>query len=119
MSRRGPSLGFERSTLRIPLDQIAPLREVGDSVRQSAKYAQIKASIREVGIIEPPVVTRDGEDGERDALRHQELRRLRAPRQQERGHEDAGERPQGRQGLGSPGGGRGEYLQEGAHARRR
>lgn len=64
MSRRGPSLGFERSTLRIPLDQIAPLREVGDSVRQSAKYAQIKASIREVGIIEPPVVTRDGVDGE-------------------------------------------------------
>jgi hypothetical protein len=35
------------------------LREVTPSVKKTAKYDQIAASIREVGIIEPPVVARD------------------------------------------------------------
>ncbi|TFI57507.1 chromosome partitioning protein ParB [Sphingomonas parva] len=52
-------LGFESSSLRIPIDKIVPLRAVADHVRKSVKYAQIAASIREVGIIEPPVVVRD------------------------------------------------------------
>jgi ribosomal protein S15P/S13E len=52
-------LGFEVSSLRIPIGQIMPLRVVSDTVRKSVKYAQIAASIREVGIIEPPVVVRD------------------------------------------------------------
>lgn len=58
------TLAFETATLRIELEQILPLREVTDHVRQSVKYAQIAASIREVGIIEPPVVSRDGDDPE-------------------------------------------------------
>jgi len=63
MSRRKPAqpvaLAFEHATLRIPLVDILPLREVSRAVRKSAKYAQIVASIAEVGIIEPPVVVRD------------------------------------------------------------
>jgi ParB-like chromosome segregation protein Spo0J len=50
--------------LRIPLSQIQPLREVSDRVRKSVKYNQIAASIKEVGIIEPPVVVRDRNDPE-------------------------------------------------------
>lgn len=51
--------GFEHTTLRIPIAEITPLREVPNSVRKSAKYKQIAASIGEVGIIEPPVVVPD------------------------------------------------------------
>lgn len=50
---------FEDTTLRIPISDIVPLREVRPEVRKSVKYGQIAASIREVGIIEPPVVARD------------------------------------------------------------
>lgn len=59
-------LGFEPASLRIPLSQIVPLRIVPDNVKKSVKYAQIAASIREVGIIEPPVVIRDA--GEADTF---------------------------------------------------
>jgi ParB-like chromosome segregation protein Spo0J len=66
MSRGSPELkiAFETSSLRIPLSQIQPLREVSDRVRKSVKYSQIAASIKEVGIIEPPVVVRDRDDPE-------------------------------------------------------
>lgn len=63
MSTRRPyipvKLGFEETSLRIPLDAIIPLRELSESNRKSVKYAQIAASIAEVGIIEPPAVARD------------------------------------------------------------
>lgn len=55
-------LAFEQATLRIPIADILPLREVPANVRKSVKYGQIAASIDEVGIIEPPVVVRDGSD---------------------------------------------------------
>lgn len=60
-SKKPPSLpdGFEHTTLRIPISEIMPMREVSATVRKSAKYKQIAASIAEVGIIEPPVVFRD------------------------------------------------------------
>jgi hypothetical protein len=66
MSRGSPELkiAFETSSLRIPLSQIQPLREVSERVRKSVKYNQIAASIKEVGIIEPPVVVRDRDDPE-------------------------------------------------------
>jgi hypothetical protein len=66
MSGSSPELkiAFETSSLRIPLSQIQPLREVSDQVRKSVKYNQIAASIKEVGIIEPPVVVRDRENRE-------------------------------------------------------
>lgn len=50
---------FEDTTLRIAIADIVPLRETRPEVRKSVKYGQIAASIREVGIIEPPVVARD------------------------------------------------------------
>lgn len=52
-------VAFEDATLRIPLEQIFPLRDVSEHVQSSVKYKQIEASISEVGIIEPPVVVRD------------------------------------------------------------
>ncbi|KAB2916338.1 MAG: chromosome partitioning protein ParB, partial [Dechloromonas sp.] len=51
-------LAFETTSLRIPLGDIEPIRVVTTAIKKSVKYAQIAASIREVGIIEPPVVVR-------------------------------------------------------------
>ena len=45
--------------MRIPIANIQPLKLVSSAVKQTPKYAQIAASIREVGIVEPPVVARD------------------------------------------------------------
>ncbi len=60
---RKVKLAFEETSLRIPLTDIVTIREVPNAVRKSLKYGQIAASIREVGIIEPPVVVRmQGED---------------------------------------------------------
>ncbi|TIW04282.1 MAG: chromosome partitioning protein ParB, partial [Mesorhizobium sp.] len=42
-----------------------PLKALAPAVLKSVKYAQIAASINEVGIIEPPVVARDKKDRER------------------------------------------------------
>jgi len=67
-------LGFEEASLRISLDAIMPLREVSSSVRKSIKYGQIAASIAEVGIIEPPVVSRDAAEHERYHLLDGHLR---------------------------------------------
>jgi len=56
--RRKIKLAFESTSLRIPLGEIELLRTMPESTRKSPKYGQIAASIREVGIIEPPVVVR-------------------------------------------------------------
>jgi len=53
------NMGFEQKGLRLLIADIQPLRLIGDAVIGSAKYAQIVASMREVGIIEPLVVARD------------------------------------------------------------
>ncbi len=59
----GPvKIGFEASSRRIPISAIKPLRRVGDGVKLTPKYNQIGVSIREVGIIEPPVVAPDRSD---------------------------------------------------------
>lgn len=52
-------LGFETDTIELRLDQIIPLKIVSQGMRGSRKFRQILASIREVGIIEPPAVTPD------------------------------------------------------------
>lgn len=56
-------LAVEEKTVCLPLNAILPLREVPRAVRQSAKFAQIAASIAEVGVIEPPVVARTRKGG--------------------------------------------------------
>lgn len=53
------ALAFENATIRIAISAVRPLREVSATIRKSVKFAQIAASIQEVGIIEPPVVVRD------------------------------------------------------------
>ncbi|RVD58141.1 MAG: chromosome partitioning protein ParB [Mesorhizobium sp.] len=55
---------FEDASLRIPIADIMPLKVLTPAVLKSVKYAQIAASINEVGIIEPPVVVRDKKDRE-------------------------------------------------------
>ena len=67
-------LGVEENAVCLPLDAIVPLREVPASVRKSAKYAQIAASIAEIGLVEPPVVARDAEDRDRYHLLDGHLR---------------------------------------------
>lgn len=54
-------LAFEPQLVFIPIEQIIPLRELTAGIRRSPKYAQIAASIGEVGIIEAPVVARDAQ----------------------------------------------------------
>jgi hypothetical protein len=52
-------MAFEAEGVRIPIDALQPLRTVTSAVKKTPKYAQIAASIREVGIVEPPVVAPD------------------------------------------------------------
>ena len=52
-------MAFEEAKLRIAIAHIQPLKLVSSAIKKSPKYAQIVASIREVGIVEPPVVARD------------------------------------------------------------
>lgn len=56
---------FENASLSIPIADILPLRQLTPAILKSVKYAQIAASIAEIGIIEPPVVVRDKSDPDR------------------------------------------------------
>lgn len=51
--------GFEDLLIPVRLDQIVFLKAVSAATRRSPKYQQIRASIEEVGIIEPPAVHED------------------------------------------------------------
>jgi ParB-like chromosome segregation protein Spo0J len=53
---------FEVVCVPIAFEAILPLKLISDSLRKTPKYAQIEASIREVGLVEPPVVARDRAD---------------------------------------------------------
>jgi hypothetical protein len=56
--------GFEVNLRTVPIHTILPVKQLPITVPKSQKYAQIAASIREVGLIEPPVVARaPGQDG--------------------------------------------------------
>jgi ParB-like chromosome segregation protein Spo0J len=52
-------MAFEGESQRIAISEIQPLKLVSDAIRKTPKYAQIATSMREVGIIEPPIVARD------------------------------------------------------------
>jgi ParB-like chromosome segregation protein Spo0J len=51
-------VGFDLETRVITLDALLPSKKVPDGAMSSRKYQQIKASIQEVGLIEPLSVTR-------------------------------------------------------------
>ncbi len=53
---RGP--GFEPTLRHIPIAAILPVKQLPTAVAKGRKYAQIAASIREAGLIEPLVVAR-------------------------------------------------------------
>jgi ParB-like chromosome segregation protein Spo0J len=55
-------MGFEEASRRLAIGDIQPLKIVSDVIKKTPKYAQIAASIGEIGIVEPPVVTRDRND---------------------------------------------------------
>jgi len=51
--------GFSDSTVRVALADLNLLRPVTDAVRRTRKYSQIIASIREIGMVEPLMITVD------------------------------------------------------------
>lgn len=56
------ALGFEETCQRIAIEHIQPLRLIAPAMKKTAKYAQIEASVQDVGLVEPPVVARDRSD---------------------------------------------------------
>jgi hypothetical protein len=78
MTRKGVTspvkVGFEQASVRIAIADIRPLRLVSSAVRKSPKYAQIAATIREVGIVEPPIVARDRSEAGKYLLLNGHLR---------------------------------------------
>jgi len=53
------SHAFEDDCVTLPVDALLPVRVLRTATKSSKKYQQITASIREVGLVEPPVVARD------------------------------------------------------------
>jgi len=49
-------IAFEPEGVTLPLDRILPLKSLSKSICSSQRYLRIKASMQEVGIIEPPIV---------------------------------------------------------------
>lgn len=61
--QNGPSSvtqAFQGECARIPLSNILPVHAIRKNIKSSHKYKQISASIREVGLVEAPVVVEDG-----------------------------------------------------------
>lgn len=61
-------IGFDSDMVQLSLSQIVPLKMIPANLSESAKYKQILSSIREVGIIEPPVVSPEGRARQRFIL---------------------------------------------------
>ncbi|HEY0219082.1 MAG TPA: plasmid partitioning protein RepB C-terminal domain-containing protein [Afipia sp.] len=59
LEKRPVAMAFERESVVIEISAIQPLRLVSGMVKKTPKYSQIQSSVREVGIVEPPVVARD------------------------------------------------------------
>ena len=75
---------FELETIELSVNDILPLKKLSAWVPKSKKYATMVASIREIGIIEPPVV-HPGADGKYMLLDgHGRLRILREELKQDR-----------------------------------
>lgn len=55
-------LAFKQELVRVALDSICPLYAVQKETKETVKYAQVAASVREVGLVEPLAVTPDKSD---------------------------------------------------------
>jgi hypothetical protein len=49
-------IAFEADAVTVAIDQLIPLKALRDGVKESRKYAQIVASVREIGLVEAPVI---------------------------------------------------------------
>ena len=49
-------MGFQKEGLTLPLDRILPVKHINGAIRGGRKYATIVASIKEIGLVEPPIV---------------------------------------------------------------
>lgn len=52
-------MAFEPKSVFVQLAEILPVKQFPERIKKTRKYQQIAASIREIGIIEPPVVVRE------------------------------------------------------------
>ena len=52
------TMAFEPNSIRIKILDILPVKQLPPTVKKTKKYRQIVASVREIGIIEPPIVAR-------------------------------------------------------------
>jgi len=50
-------IGFEGQAIEVAIDKLLPTRSVKPEFRKTRKFAQIRSSIREIGLIEPLIVT--------------------------------------------------------------
>lgn len=62
------TIGFEHDMIELKIEQIIPLKTIDTALHTSSKYKQILSSIREIGVIEPPVVVPDGASNRRFIL---------------------------------------------------
>jgi hypothetical protein len=53
---------FDSDCIVLAIESILPVKAMEKTVKSSHKYRQIAASIREIGLVEPPVVIRDTRD---------------------------------------------------------
>ena len=49
--------GFEGQAIAVAIDRLLPTRSVQPEIHRTRKFAQIRASIREIGLIEPLIIT--------------------------------------------------------------
>lgn len=58
------SLAFESEIILVPIDVLMPVKALRPTVKASHKYQQIAQSIREIGLVESPVIAKaDGAPG--------------------------------------------------------
>jgi ParB-like chromosome segregation protein Spo0J len=57
--------GFQRELLTLPIADLKPTKILSPISKHGKKYKQVLSSIREVGLIEPPVVSPPNRKGER------------------------------------------------------
>ena len=50
-------IGFEGQAIEVAIDKLLPTRSVQPEFRKTRKFAQIRSSLREIGLIEPLIVT--------------------------------------------------------------
>ncbi len=77
MSRDAPKaikLAFESSGLHLAISQLVPLKTMRPGTKESKKYAQILRSVRAIGLVEAPVVSRDPTNPDRFFLLDGHLR---------------------------------------------